>query len=137
VTGCVNHHCARAIDEVSGRELIGPALQAIFKRAVGFTGRDFPVNRKNGPDTGVDIDVGGAVQWIEHQDVPSAFAAIRNRNNSLGFFGRHHAKVAAMSHCTVDRLLRELIEFLHGLAVHIEVAGFAKDPDKTGLVNFP
>ena len=55
---------------------------------------------------------------------------------SLGFFGCHHAKVAAVSHCTVDRLLRELIEFLHRLAVHIDVAGFAKDLDKPGLVNF-
>ena len=45
--------------------------------------------------------------------------------------------MAAVPHGPVDRLLRELVELLNRFAVHIDLAGFAKDPDKPGLIDFP
>ena len=45
---------------------------------------------------------------IEHENVLPTFAAIGNRNDVLGFFRCHHAKMSAVAHRAIDGLLREL-----------------------------
>ena len=56
---------------------------------------------------------------------------------SFGLFRRHDAEMAAVAHGAVDRLLGELVELHDGLAVDIDLAGFAENLHEARLVDFP
>src|SRR6184192_3160957 len=58
VSGRVNHHRARAIDEIARSDLVAALLQAIFEGAVFVVLGDLAMDRKNGSDTGIDVDIG-------------------------------------------------------------------------------
>src|SRR6187455_1454152 len=76
----VHHHRAGTVNEVSGSQLFGPPLQAIFKRTISVSLRDLSVNRKYGADTRVDVDIRRPVERIKHQNVLAVSPSIRDRN---------------------------------------------------------
>src|SRR5439155_10407565 len=65
-----------------------------------------------------------------HQNVFAPRAAVRNRNDILGFFGSHDTQVPVVAHCAANGLLRKLVEFLDGFAVNVHLAGFSKNLDE-------
>ncbi len=68
VPGRVHHHCARTVDEVSGGHLHVAGLETILNIAV-VTRSNPPVNRENRTDADVHVDVRGAVERVEQQDI--------------------------------------------------------------------
>ena len=63
-----------------------------------------------------------------------ALTAIGDRNDVLGFLRRHDAKVAAVAHRAIDRLLREFVELLNRFAVNVDIPGFTDNFDEPGLI---
>src|SRR3989442_1403279 len=137
VSGGVNHHRARAVDKIARSDLVRALLQAVFERAVFVIFGDLVMDGKDRSNTGVDIDIGRSVQGIEHQNVFAPRAAVRNRNDILGFFGSHDTQVPVVAHCAANGLLRKLVEFLDGFAVNVHLAGFSKNLDEPRFVDLP
>src|SRR5437870_11391563 len=133
VSGGVNHHRARAVDKIARSDLVRALLQAVFERAVFVIFGDLVMDGKDRSNTGIDIDIGRSVQGIEHQNVFAPRAAVRNRNDILGFFGSHDTQVPVVAHCAANGLLRKLVESLDGFAVNVHLAGFAKNLDEPRL----
>src|SRR5262249_34775855 len=119
--------------EVTRGYLIDALLQTVFDASIGLVVGNSPMNRKYGSDAGIDVDVGGSVQRIKHQNILSFFGS-RNRNDVFRFFRGHHAEVTVVSHGTANRLLRKLVEFLNMFTVNIDITGLAQNLHQTSLV---
>src|SRR5687768_16080330 len=85
----IDHHRAGSINEVARSNLLDSLLKTIFKTAVGGMVRHPAVYRKYGSDAGVDIDVRGTVQRVEHQDILALLALAGYGNDVFRFFRRH------------------------------------------------
>src|SRR5215468_3244324 len=94
------------------------------------------VNREDGADAGIDVDIRRSVQRIEHQNVLPFFTAVRYRDYIGGLFGSHHAEMAAMAHRGTDGMLREFVQFLNRLTVNVDFPCFPKNLYEAGFVDF-
>ena len=82
-------------------------------------------------DRGIDVDVGGAVEWIEEDRVLADGGFGRDRDDVFVFFGPHHAHPAGVLQTVLDRLVRQHVQLLLLLALHVLGTLLAEDVDKT------
>src|SRR6266550_4496168 len=65
---CVHEHRARAVDDVTSRNLAATGLEHVL-HLPAYAARDLPNDREDRSDGHVDIDVGRSIQWIEEQTI--------------------------------------------------------------------
>ena len=90
---------------------------------------------KNGAHVHVDVDVGGAVQRIENQNViaPGEF---RPHADQLGLlFGSHGADGPAAFHAVDKNTVGNGVHFLDVFSLHIDFSGAAENIQQTGLID--
>ena len=115
----------------AGSDLPATRLQQILHLATRAA-RDLADNREDRPDRHVHVDVRGAIERVEQQDVLPALERLGNRDDVRLFLGRHGAKPPAMVHRLDDRLVGEDVELLLLLALDVVRIRGAEDVDQTG-----
>ena len=112
-------------------------LQHVVQRValagrVGLAAED----REDGADADVDVDVAGAVERVEDDDV---LAVLRGRAaTTIGLvvlLGGHDGDVAAAAQAVQQRLVGEHVELLHGFALDVLLAGGAEDVGQAGAAD--
>ena len=126
VAGGVDQHGARAVHDVAGAQLAVSRLQAVLKRAAAFA-RHASQHREDGADIDVGVDVRRAVQGVEVEHVLARGLILRRRHDVLVLLRDQHGELAGPAQHAVERLVRELVEPLHLLAVHVLAPGVAQD----------
>ena len=134
LSGRVDEHRAGAVDNISRSDLLVARLEAILERALSRL-RQPAIDAEDGADGNVRVDVRGAVQRIVEKHVLSVRILIGNVKDVLIFLGCHHAKMAAMVHRLIDRLIGKFIKFLHHITAHVHPVGGAEDVHESGFAN--
>ncbi len=129
VTGRVSQHRAAAVKHVTGGNLLQTLLQnrrlhiAIGSIAVRRTFHD----GENRADVDIRVDVAGAVERIEQNDVSAFVAGIRDHMRFFVFLRDQQADVAAITEAAHQRAVGDLVQLLHFLALDIHFARGAHD----------
>src|SRR5690606_23536473 len=127
VAGRVDQHVGGAVDHVAGGDDVAPGLEAVLELA-GTVARALPaVDREDRADGGVDVDVAGAVERIELQDVFALRVLRRDGDGLLDLLAPHDADVAARLDAVDEGAVGEVVELLDRLALHVDLAGEAED----------
>ncbi|MPN28695.1 hypothetical protein SDC9_176140 [bioreactor metagenome] len=74
-----HQHGGRAVDRVTGRNLVAAGLQEIRRGSI-LARRRRTQDREDRADGDVHVNVGRAIQRVEHQQVLAAGVASRQRN---------------------------------------------------------
>jgi siderophore synthetase component len=77
------------------------------------------VNREDGADRDVHIDVRAAIERVEHEHVLAVRIARGDRDDLVVLLARHHADMAARLDAADERAVRHVIELLHRLALDV------------------
>ncbi len=121
VTGRINEHGARTVDNISRRHLLRTFLEQIFLGDLP-AGILLLIDRKDGADADVDVYIGGAVQWIHHKNIfPRPFRG--NDNRLVVLFRGDGAQETGVPQQFGKNLIGVLIQFLDFLTVNIHPAG--------------
>ena len=116
----VDHHRARAVDDVPRRDLATSRLQHVLE-LTGAATRDLANDGEDGADGHVHVDVRRAVERIEEQAVLAALEVVGNLNDVRLFLRGHRTETSAMVHRLDDDLVREDVELLLHFALHVLV----------------
>ena len=127
-----NEHGRRAVDDVSGGYLLPAASEEVASKDLVRILSS--IDRKDGPDADVGVDVRGAVERVEHHHVVAGFF-LSDLDGIVFFFGGHGGHAAAPAQDVHQVVLRKPVELLHGLPLDVGVAGGAPDLDQTGLAH--
>ena len=121
ITKGQQQHGLRAIDRVTSRHLLGTRLQEGFLTEVAFITIAIRAtqHREDGADRNVDINVAGAVQRIENQQVSAFRVLTGNLVGIVHFFGRHAGQVTAPLVGFQQDFVGNHVEFLLHLALHV------------------
>ena len=126
----VDQHRARAVEDVPGRRLAIPRLQAVtLGRALLLAG-DAAVDREDRADRDVDVDVHRAVERIVEQHV-LALLLPRAHARRLVLLGGGDAHAPGVLDRVAHRLVGEHVELLLQIAGHVEGAAAAEDVGQT------
>jgi len=118
-----HYHGRRAVQSVSGRDEVASRLQRGLDR--GFAEAfGFLVDAKDGADRDQAVDVGGAVERVEADDVLAAL--LRLHLDRLPVLLAHeHARGEGGRQHVDEQLVAQDVQLLHLLALHVGVAGDA------------
>ena len=119
---------------VSGRDLAVSRLQHVLQ-AAARTVRDLLHHGKDRADGHVHVDIGRSVEGVEEQDVVAVLERVGDRNDVFGFLRCHGAEPPAVIHRLHDDLVRDDVELLLGLALHVLRAGGAEDVGQPGAAD--
>ncbi len=137
VARAIHQHRRRSIDHVTGGDLFAAGLQ-------DFIGRDFriqPVGRapqdgKRRAYADVHVDVGGAVERIEHHDVLGIGRPAVRQHGMVVFLRGHHGHAFAHAQRVYQHLVGIHVELLLHFALHVDVAGHAQNVRQAGAAHF-
>ncbi len=132
----IDEHGRRSIEHVPGCDLLAPRLKAVLEGPV-LSFRYLRLNGEDRADRHVHVDVRGAVQRIENQDILPLRKLLRNRQNVLGFLGDHATKGSGMIQGPEDHVLSIQVELLDTFALDVGITRASQDVHDTGLVHFP
>ena len=133
-SGGVNQHGRGAVYHVTCRNLFVTRLEEIFFRYRRADGRNAAVDGENGTDRDVNIDVGRAIQGVHQHHVFCVFTAFKDDDFIFFFRGNARHNVARLQ-CSFQFFVREQIEFLLNLSLHVLSTAGTQDIDQTGLVD--
>src|SRR5690606_16455146 len=123
-----------AVDAVAGRHLGGARLQEVV-----VAGRGDAVgaaqHREDRAHRDVDVDVAGAVQGIEQQQVVAARVGVGNRVAVLHLLGRAGGEVAAPGVGLEQDLVADDVQLLLRLALDVAGAGIAEHAAERALAD--
>ena len=91
-----------------------------------------PVNAEDRADRGIDVDVGRAVEGIEEDRVFADGAFGRDRDDVFVFLRSHDAHPTGVFQAILDRLVRQHVQLLLLLALHVLGALLPQDVDQPG-----
>ena len=113
VAGGVDHDRRRAVDHVAGGELLRAAVagRRRWDRRIAASVRHGE-DREDRADADVDVDVRGAVERIEHDDVLAAAGAAIEGDRLFVLFGGDHADVFADAQAVHQRFVGVDVELL-------------------------
>ena len=117
-----HEHRGRAVDREARRHLVAPRLQerGLVRLAHLAVGRlRAAQDREDGADRDVDVDVGRAVERVEQQQVLAARVVRRDRPRLLHLLGGERGEVAAPFVRLEQDLVRQHVELLLRLALHV------------------
>ncbi len=127
----IHEHRARAVDDVARGDLATAGLQHVFHFAA-CAARDLLVHAEDRADGHVHVDVGRAVERIEQQHVLAVPEAFRNVDDVRLFLGRHGAEPSAVVERLDDDLVRNHVELLLHLTLHVDVGCGSQDVGQAG-----
>ena len=112
----------RAVHAVAGGHLAAAGLQEIglFHTAVALGHLE---HAEDGADADVDLDVAGAVQRIEQQQVFAFWVAVGHHVDGVHLLAGHGGQVAAPFVGVDQHLVGDDVELLLHLALHVFAAG--------------
>ncbi len=134
--GRVDQHRRGAVQDVARSDLRRAALETVVERAP-LPRRNLPVDAEDRPDGDVDVDVRRAVERVEDHDVVAGRELVGDRDERLVLLGRHARDEPGVIQGLVDDLVREHVELLHVLTVHVLFPRSAEDVDEAGLRHLP
>ena len=137
VAGGVNEHGGGAIDDVARRHLAVARLEKIFQCYRRADGRDAAVDGENCADGDVHINIGRTIERVGEDDVLGVAVLLALEGDEiLFFFGGEPGDVVARHECRLHLLVRENVQLLLRLALHVFRTGFAENViDQPGAVD--
>ena len=126
VAGRVDHHHRRAVNDVSGSHLLGAILEAVFEARFGRVVALEAIDREDGADADVDVDVRGAVERVEEQHVVAGVVFGRH-DDAVVLLGAHQGEATVLANGADDLFVGEQVELLDLLALHVGRSGQAED----------
>jgi len=93
------------------------------------------IDGEDGADADVDIDVGGAVEWVEKKGIVAGLI-FRGDNDSFVFFGAHNGKTTMLADCGNNFFVGEQIEFFYFFTLNVDVACEPENVDQSGADDF-
>src|SRR5690606_14541267 len=133
-TGGVDQHGGGAVNNVTGGNLLATRLQEILFGDPRTHRRNATVNRENGSNRDVNVDVGGAVERVHQNNVFCVFTPFEN-DNLIFFFRGDTRNDVARAQCCFQFFIREQVKFLLNLALNVLGTAGTQDIDQTGLVD--
>ena len=123
-----------AVDAVAGGHLLGAGLEEV---AVMHTGVAFRLleHAEDGADRHVDVDVGRAIQGVEHQQVFALRITVGHHVDAFHFLGSHGCQVAAPFVGFDQGFIGDDVQLLLHFALHVFAAGGAHDVTQLALVH--
>ncbi len=122
----VDQHRARPVHHVARRDLLASGLKHVCRGAAPLHA-DSPVDAEDGPNRGIDVDVGRAVEGIEQHRILAHAVLCRNRDDVLVFLRSHHTHSARVVETILDRLVREHVKLLLNLTLDVSCTVGAED----------
>ncbi|CCJ89928.1 hypothetical protein BN132_1856 [Cronobacter turicensis 564] len=132
--GGIHQHGGGAVNHITRSNLLAARLQEIFHRDRRPDWRHAAIDRENGADRDVDINVRRAIQRIHQDDILRVFAAFENDNLVFFFGGDARHDIACLKR-GFELFIGEQIEFLLRLALYVFDAAGTQDIDQTGLID--
>ena len=128
IAGGVDQHRGRTIHHIARGHLRAARLQKVFQRHRRAHRRHPPVDGKDGAHRHVHVDVGRTVQRIGQHDVLGIAVLLAVEGDEVLFlFRRKACHVVASKEGRADRLVREHVQFLLLLALHVLGAGVTQN----------
>ena len=134
LSGGVHEDGRRPVHHVAGRHLLEPRLQAILERAVTAFA-DAAVDREDGSDRDVRVNVRTAVERIEQQHVVPGRELVGDPDQPFLLLGGHHAQLTVVVHGVEHHVVRILVELPHFLSVHVLLAHHAENVHQARLAD--
>ncbi len=131
VTQGQHQHGLRAVDGVTGGDLLGAWLQKCLLVQCFVLAQVLvraTQHREDRADRRVDVDVGRAVQWVEHQQVSAFRVFAGDLIGVVHFFGRHAGQVTAPFVGFEQNLVGHHVQFLLHFTLHVFGAHAAEYP---------
>jgi hypothetical protein len=120
----INQHCRRTIDHITRSYLLRAFLQHIFKGSAA-PHRFSPVDRKDGAYRNIAIDIRGAVERIDTNNIFGIFGYRGiDDHQVIFFFGSHDAALAATGQRTDELRVGKYIQLLLTLALDAGVLAY-------------
>ncbi len=133
----VHEHGARTVDDVAGGDLAVARLHTIRHRSGSVAFRDPLVNREDGTDGNVHVDVRRAVQRIVEEYILARVPLLGNGYRITFFLRRHHAHASREADGLLDRLVGDNIELLLLFALHVSRAEGTEHVHQAGPSHIP
>ena len=134
VTRGKHHHGRGPVDGVAGGYLAGARLEeGLLAGLIAIAGTT--QDREDGPHRDIDIDVRGAIQGIEGQQVLAARIARRDGVDIIHLFRGHGRQVTRPFVRLDENLIGEDVQLFLGLALNILAPGAAQDPHQGAMVD--
>jgi len=128
----------RAVDGVTGGDLLGARLQEGFLAegvVLAEAGIRAAQHREDGADRDVHVDVAGAVQRVEDQQIGALRVFAGNLVSVVHFLGSHAGQVAAPLVGFQQDFVGEHVELFLHFALHVLAAGAAQHAAQRALGN--
>ena len=120
IAGGVDQHRGRTIHHIARGHLRAARLQKVFQRHRRAHRRHPPVDGKDGTHRHVHVDVGRTVQRIGQHDVLGVAVLLAVEGDEVLLLFRREARhVVPSEEGRADRLVREHVQFLLLLALHV------------------
>ena len=84
-------------------------------------------NREDGTGRTVDVDIAGTIQWVESQQIVTAWIAVRDRIMFIHLFRGNACQQAGALHGIDEDLIGDDIQLLLLFALHIFLPGRAQN----------
>jgi hypothetical protein len=120
-----HEHGGRAVDGIARADLAGAGLQEIAGLRV-LARRGSAQHREDAAHRHVHVDVGGAVQRVEQEQVFAARVLRRQRIRRFQFLGQHASQVSTPFAGAQEHVVGQHVQGLLLLALHIAGAGAAE-----------
>ena len=132
----VDQHRVRAVQRIAGRDLL-PAgeVQRLGERLAAARGP--AVHREDRADRHVHVDVRRAVQRVHEHDVLALVGVADNAFGPFHFLGDHLGDELAVGKGFEKRLVRDFVQLLDDLALHVEATGRAERVGQPGHAQPP
>ena len=120
-----HQHSLRAIHGVASGDLLAAWLQEVLfgrlSHAVGCL-----EDREDGTNRDIDVDIAGAIERIEHQQIFALGITVGDRVNGFHFLGCHAGQMAAPFVGFQQDFIGNHIQLLLYLALHVFTTGAAQ-----------
>ncbi len=126
VAGGVDKNSGRAVNDVAGGDLLGSGLKDGGADVIADVG-GFAKDGEDGADIDVDVDVGGAVEGVEDDDVFAGGGGAVEDEGLFVFFGDEGGDAVTKAEAVEEGLVGVDVEFLLGFAVDVGFASRAND----------
>ena len=133
-----HEHGRRSVDGEPRRHLPAAGLQKrllLGLAVLAIGGLRAAQHREDGADRNVDVDIGGAVQRVDEQQILAALVRLGDRHRTLDLLGGERREVAAPDVGLHEDFVGEHVELLLRLALHVVGAGAAQPVGERAFVD--
>src|SRR6185437_4643823 len=133
VAGGVDEHGRRTVDDVAGGNLFGAGQQDGF---LEWLAGNALVDGEDGADVDVDVDVGGAVERVEDDDVSARLRVGVDDDGLFVFFADKCGHAVAATEDVEENFVGVDVELLLDLALHVDGANGTESVTEAAPTDF-